>query len=70
MNAILIAIGVIAGIGALAALALAVADNYLAVQEDPRIGLATAALLWAQNAADDWKEGDIVFQISKSQQSP
>ena len=30
-------------------------------------GLATAALLWAQNAADDWKEGDIVFQISKSQ---
>lgn len=33
-------------------------------------GLATAALLWAQNAADDWKEGDIVFQISKSQQSP
>ena len=33
-------------------------------------GLATAALLWAQNAADDWKEGDIVFQISKSEQSP
>ena len=44
MNAILIAIGVIAGIGALAALALAVADKYLAVQEDPRICLATAAL--------------------------
>ena len=44
MNAILIAIGVIAGIGALAALALAIADKYLAVQEDPRIGLATAAL--------------------------
>ena len=44
MNAILIAILVIAGIGALAALALAIADKYLAVQEDPRIGLATAAL--------------------------
>ena len=32
--------------------------------------LAAVALLWAQGAADDWKEGDIVFQISKSEQSP
>ena len=32
--------------------------------------IATAALLWAQDSTDDWKEGDIVFQISKSEQSP
>ncbi|MGN0853403.1 MAG: (Fe-S)-binding protein [Kiritimatiellia bacterium] len=44
MTAILIATGVVAGLGALAALALAVADRYLAVREDPRIGLVTAAL--------------------------
>ena len=44
MTAVLIAIGVVAGVGAVAALALAIADKYLAVQEDPRIGLITAAL--------------------------
>ena len=44
MNAIIIATLVIAAVGAVAALALAIADKYLAVQEDPRIGLVTAAL--------------------------
>lgn len=44
MAAVLIAVGVVAGVGAIAALALAVADRYLSVQEDPRIGLITAAL--------------------------
>ena len=44
MTAILTAIAVIAAVGAIAALALAIADKYLAVQEDPRIGLVTAAL--------------------------
>ena len=44
MNAILIATLVIAAVGAVAALALAIADKYLAVQEDPRIGLVVAAL--------------------------
>ena len=44
MNAILIATLVIAAIGACAALALAIADKYLAVKEDPRIGLVTAEL--------------------------
>ncbi len=44
MSAILTAILVIAAIGAVAALVLAVADNYLAVREDPRIGLVTGAL--------------------------
>ena len=44
MVAIWIAVGVVAAVGAVAALALAVADRYLAVQEDPRIGLVTAAL--------------------------
>ncbi len=44
LNAILIATLIIAAIGAVAAIALAVADKYLAVQEDPRIGLITAAL--------------------------
>ena len=40
----LIAIAVIAGIGFVGALALAIADRYLAVKEDPRIGLVSAAL--------------------------
>ena len=44
MTAILTATLVIAAVGALAALALAIADKYLAVREDPRIGLVTAAL--------------------------
>ena len=44
MNAILIATLVIAAVGAVAAIALAIADKYLAVREDPRIGLVTAAL--------------------------
>ncbi len=44
MNVIIIATLVIAAVGALAALALAIADKYLAVQEDPRIGMVTAAL--------------------------
>ena len=44
MSAILIATLIIAVVGGLAALALAIADKYLAVQEDPRIGLVTAAL--------------------------
>ena len=39
-----IAIAIIAGIGLVAALALAVADRYLSVKEDPRIGMVTAAL--------------------------
>ncbi|MDY3228224.1 MAG: RnfABCDGE type electron transport complex subunit B [Kiritimatiellia bacterium] len=40
----LIAILVIAGIGFVGALALALADRFLAVREDPRIGLVSAAL--------------------------
>ena len=40
----IIAISIIAGIGLVAAVALAIADKYLAVQEDPRIGLVTAEL--------------------------
>ena len=39
-----IAIIIIAGVGLVAAIALAVADRYLAVQEDPRIGMVTASL--------------------------
>ena len=39
-----IAIAILAGIGLVAALALAVADRYLSVKEDPRIGMVTAAL--------------------------
>ena len=39
-----IAIAIIAGVGLVAAIALAVADKYLAVREDPRIGMVTAAL--------------------------
>ncbi|MBQ3748817.1 MAG: ferredoxin, partial [Kiritimatiellae bacterium] len=39
-----IAILIIAGIGFVAALALAVSDRYLSVKEDPRIGMLTAAL--------------------------
>ena len=44
MSAILTATLLIAAVGAVAALALAVADRYLAVREDPRIGLVTSAL--------------------------
>ena len=44
MSPILVAVLVIAAIGATAALALAIADKYLSVREDPRIGLVTAAL--------------------------
>lgn len=44
MSPILIAVLIIAALGAGAALALAIADKYLAVKEDPRIGLVTAAL--------------------------
>ena len=39
-----IAILIIAGVGLVAAVALAIADKYLSVQEDPRIGMVTAAL--------------------------
>lgn len=39
-----IAILVIAGIGLVAAVVLAIADKYLSVQEDPRIGMVTAEL--------------------------
>ncbi len=38
------AIGCIAGIGLIAAVVLAVADRYLSVREDPRIGMVTAEL--------------------------
>ena len=38
------AILVIALIGLVAAIVLAVADRYLSVREDPRIGMVTAAL--------------------------
>ena len=34
----------IAGVGLVAAVVLAIADRYLAVREDPRIGMVTAAL--------------------------
>ena len=44
MSAILIATAVIAAVGCVAAFALAMADKYLSVKEDPRIGLITAAL--------------------------
>ena len=40
----IIAIICIAGIGLVAAIALAMADRFLAVQEDPRIGMVTAEL--------------------------
>ena len=40
----LTAICCIAGIGLIAALVLAIADKYLSVREDPRIGMVTAAL--------------------------
>lgn len=39
-----VAIVIIAGIGLVAALVLAVADRYLSVKEDPRIGMITAEL--------------------------
>ena len=39
-----VAITIIAGIGLVAAAALAVADRYLSVKEDPRIGMVTAVL--------------------------
>ena len=39
-----IAIICIAGIGFVAAATLAIADRYLSVKEDPRIGMVTAAL--------------------------
>ena len=39
-----IAILIIAGVGLVAAVALAIADRYLSVSEDPRIGMVTAAL--------------------------
>ena len=39
-----IAILIIAGVGLVAAVALAIADKYLSVSEDPRIGMVTAAL--------------------------
>ena len=39
-----IAILIIAGVGLVSAIALAIADKYLSVQEDPRIGMVTAAL--------------------------
>ena len=38
------AILIIAGIGLVAAIALAIADRYLSVKEDPRIGMVTAEL--------------------------
>ena len=44
MSGILIAVAVVAGIGLIAAVVLAVADRYLSVKEDPRIGMVTAAL--------------------------
>ncbi len=44
MSAILVAAGVLAGTGLVCAAALALADRYLSVKEDPRIGLLTAAL--------------------------
>lgn len=44
MHTIFIAVLILAGLGALAALALALADKYLTVSEDPRIGLLTGAL--------------------------
>ena len=40
----LIAILIVGGVGLISAIALAVADRYLSVREDPRIGLVTAAL--------------------------
>ena len=40
----MIAVAVIAGIGLVSAIALAVADRYLSVKEDPRIGIITAEL--------------------------
>ena len=38
------AILTIAGVGLVASIALAIADRYLAVKEDPRVGLVIAAL--------------------------
>ena len=40
----LTAIIVIAGIGLVAAVVLSLADRFLSVKEDPRIGMITAAL--------------------------
>ena len=44
MSPVLLAVLCIAGIGLVAAAVLAVADRYLSVREDPRIGLVLAAL--------------------------
>lgn len=44
VHAILVATGWISAIGLVSAVLLAVADRYLSVQEDPRIGLVLAAL--------------------------
>ena len=38
------AIIIVAGVGLVAAFALALADRFLSVKEDPRIGMVTAAL--------------------------
>ena len=39
-----VAISIVAGIGLVAAIVLAIADRCLAVEEDPRIGMVTAEL--------------------------
>ena len=44
MTAILLATLTLAAVAAIAAIVLSVADKYLTVEEDPRIGLVTAAL--------------------------
>ena len=41
-----IAILIIAGVGLVAAVALAVADRYLSVQEDPRIGMVIVYVIY------------------------
>jgi len=42
--AILIAVGVVLGISAILGLVLAIADKYLSVAEDPRVGVVTGML--------------------------
>ena len=44
MKEILIAIAVVLGIGAVLGLVLAIADKYLAVKEDPRVGVVLSML--------------------------
>ena len=67
-----IAIAVIAGVGLVAAVALAVADRYLSVKEDPRIGMVTAAatVITKATAPDMPSAVSIFFDTPRNGQQP